>query len=154
MTKTLKTFTVKQFAELWGLTERTVRQMVRQNHLVCFHVAGELYIQEPNWHQDGKTGTGTIEDLYILRGNEVADILGVTPRYIRYLVERGKLSCVYIKRHRRYNLTDVRRLIALKMQGTLERKKRSYTRDGVVLWARKRLSAMEEEIKKENQQNA
>lgn len=93
--------------------------------------------------EDPKTGTNSPEDIYLLRGAEVAEILGTTTRNLRYLVTNGKIACVYVGLQRRYCLADVRRLIAHRMEKKRSGNKGPRVRTAIVQWALERLATMD-----------
>lgn len=144
----MESYTVPDFAKRYGFTVQTVLQQITQNNLSTTTVDGVLRVWDP-W-SDPKTGTNTAEDIYMLRGVEVAEILGFTTRALRYHVAGGgmpgkeciggKIACVWIGKQRRYCLADVRRFIAARMEKKVGRKR---VRAGIVEWALERLADME-----------
>jgi hypothetical protein len=142
--------TFEEFAEKYSVSLQTVLRLVNQNSLQTVRVDGILRVID-RW-ADPKTGTNSVEDVYILRGIEVAEILGITTRALRYLVSGGgksghmvvggQLPYVQIGRQKRYCLADVRRLIAKRMERKAGMRKGPRVRAAIVQWALERLSTM------------
>jgi hypothetical protein len=149
----MESYTIPEFAKKYGFTVQTVSRQIAQNNLSTVTVDGVLHVWDP-W-SDPQTGTNTAEDIYMLRGVEVAEILGITTRALRYHVAGGgmpgkeciggKIACVWIGKQRRYCLADVRRFIAARME---KRVGRSRVRAGIVEWALERLANPEQSIPK------
>jgi hypothetical protein len=141
----VESYTIPEFAKKYGFTVQTISRQIAENNLSTVTVDGVLRVWDP-W-SDPKTGTNTAEDIYMLRGVEVAEILGITTRALRYHVAGGgmpgkecvggKIACVWIGKQRRYSLADVRRFIANRMEKKVGR---SRVRAGIVEWALERLA--------------
>jgi hypothetical protein len=144
-------YTIPDLAKKYSVTPQTIHRLIAQNSVVAVEVNGELRVWDP-W-EDPKSGTNTAEDLYILRGVEVAEILGITGRALRYLVAGGgmpghespggQIGCVFVGRQRRYSVADVRRLIARRMEKKQIGRKGPRVRTAIVQWALERLATMD-----------
>lgn len=144
-------YSVSELAKKYSVTPQTIERLIAQNSIKTIIINGILRLWDP-W-EDPKTGTNTTEDIFILRGSEVAEILGITTRALRYLVagggmpghesRGGQIGCVFVGRQRRYSLADVRRLIAKRMQKKVSGKRGPRVRTAIVEWALERLSTMD-----------
>jgi hypothetical protein len=134
-------FSITEFSERYSVSTQTILRLIEQKHVQTFTQNGAVRIWDPFY--DRATGTNSAEDLYILRGCEVADILGVTTRNLRYLATGGQISHVVIGGQRRYSLADVRRLIAHRMEKKKTGKRGPRIRTALVKWALQRLTEMD-----------
>lgn len=145
------TYSIAELAEKYSVTTQTIHRLINQNTIITTEVDGALRVWDP-W-EDPKTGTNSVEDIYLLRGVEVAEILGITTRALRYLVtgggtpghesRGGQIGCVFVGRQRRYSLADVRRLIARRMEKKVHGHRGPRVRTAIVAWALERLSTMD-----------
>jgi hypothetical protein len=154
--------TIREICALYGLEVWTVRQRVRSGQLQAVKKPGansknsQWFIVDPGWNHvqlaesiKHKTNSFHVDDVHILMGCEVAMILGVTPRAVRYMAQDGRLGFArtgkYGRSHRRYCISDVRKMIAMKEKMTYQIKRpgRKKIRNAVLTWAQKRLEAPE-----------
>jgi hypothetical protein len=151
-------YTVKQFALLYGLSTCTVHDRIKSGQLQAVRRPGHegmrtgwWYVVDPGWlpavnYDTAKHGKEFfVDDVYILKGEEVALLLGISTRRVRKMVEIGQLKCSYIasdKKIRRYCIRDVRTAmgVRMKMKDRDKRPTRKAVRDGVVGWAMNRLN--------------
>src|ERR1700690_2752709 len=135
-------FTVPDYAARYRVSQKTILERISQNVLQTITINGILYVWD-RW-ADPATGTNTAEDFYLLRGVEVAEILNITTRNLRYLVRDGKIACVWARHQRRYSLADIRRYIASREEAKHGNPvKRNAVRAGIVKWALERLATMD-----------
>lgn len=135
-------YTVREIADKYGVTTHTILRLVKERSVDTIMVDGVLRVWD-KW-EDPKTGTNSAEDVHILRGAEVAEILGITTRNLRYLVTGGKISCVFVGLQRRYCLADVRRLLARRMEAKgFSSHRGPRVRTAIVQWALERLASMD-----------
>jgi len=144
-------YPIPELAKKYSVTPQTIHRLIAENSVRTIEVNGELHVWDP-W-EDPKSGTNTAEDLYILRGVEVAEILGITGRALRYLAagggmpghesRGGQIGYVFVGRQRRYSLADVRRLIARRMEKKRTGLKGPRVRTAIVQWALERLATMD-----------
>ena len=73
-----------------------------------------------------------------LKPCEVAAVLGVLPNAIRKMASQGRLKAVWVRSHRRFTMSEVRRAIAERVLGHRPRNSREISQ-GMIRWARLRL---------------
>jgi hypothetical protein len=86
---------------------------------------------------DPKARERSQETFPILRGTEVAKMLGISPRHLRHIAKKADLGHV-VHRNVRYSVKDVRELFSLQKHGTRSAKPKE-KRQAIVDWALKRL---------------
>lgn len=83
---------VRDFGLLYGYGRGRIRKLIEDGHIKAVPGDGPMRIYDPAWSAAaGHTMTG-LEDLYILKGADVATLLGVTIRRVRQLAEEGRLE--------------------------------------------------------------
>lgn len=136
--------TYDQVKLLYGLNNRTLSRMLRRGDLLGFKTPQGWRIKDPGLKIRRSPERWSGDDVHILRGIEVAEILGVIPRAVRHMAEVGRLDYGIrpgkgkIRQKRAYSINDVRKMIKerMKMKGP-------GTRGAMVKWARERLAPPE-----------
>ena len=96
---------------------------------------GKLFIFDPGWIQlDVSSSADPVEWLCILRQCDVARLLNMTTRGLRYLEVAGKAHYRLIGPRKRYSISEVRRLLAARALGH-EPRNRQETSAGMLRWA-------------------
>ena len=141
--------TVVEFCTMYGVSYSTLKLYIKKGivETQVFALADSTKkhrrIKDPHWTVAGDletiTGSRSIDEVFLLRPCEVAEILGVSVTRVRYLAAAGKLKYYQLHaRHRRYTLGAVRQMLAIKETGA-RKPKRSAVRKAVVAYARTRL---------------
>ena len=99
---------------------------------------GRLRILDPRWTALAGLTLGSVEDAQIFKSAEVATLLGVTPRMVRYLSGQGKLHFVVVGKRRFYSLSAIREALRERNNG-MEGRKKLGTRPWLMEWAKQRL---------------
>lgn len=100
---------------------------------------GRLLIRDPQWQLlDRPTSDDPAEWICVLQPVEVAALLGISPRALRYWDAAGKTNFKLIGGRKRYSVSEVRRLLAIRLAG----KKRPTAKERRLLilrWAKGKL---------------
>ena len=132
---------VTEYALKYGLDRSTVTiwarkgkiRAVRKGRNWCLLDPMVLELANPN------TRVVTTEDLRpLLRGNEVAEFIGVSDRMLRKYAQAGKVGFRLDGKRRRYSIQDVRDILAVRMYNK-NRVPRKDKRMSIMQWARLRL---------------
>lgn len=155
---TLALLTIREMTVLYGLDRTTIMRRIKSGELKAVRKPGSkgrnapLFVIDPGWQQVSLTDTAKhgkafeVDDVHILTGIEVAQILGVIPRTVRKMSEEGRLGFVRTgkcgRSHRRYSIADVRKALVTKQKGSfqIKRPNRKATREAVLKWAKERLA--------------
>jgi hypothetical protein len=144
---------IREFALTYGVCQWTVREWVKRGKIRSRRVAGmPLMVLDPELLENVQPAPLELNDqdkIPLLRGNEVARMLGISTRRVRQLAETGKLNCRVLFRSRRYSVSDIRKIIAYRAarenlpNGTTETPslKARQVREAVVKWAMQRLAS-------------
>jgi len=102
----------------------------------------KVFIKDPAWNQPPQSTKDNIgkENVHFLRGIEVAKILGVSPRAVRYMSQEARLSDhrtgTSAMSKRRYSIADLRQIIAMRERRRHQKRQRSsQIRAAVIKWA-------------------
>ncbi len=136
-------FSTAEFCAKYGVMPGTARRWARQRKVTSIRVPatprGRIYILDPVWLQIDAVTTGDPSEWYCcLRQCEVALLLGITARGLRYLESAGKAHYRLVGARKLYSLSEVRRLIAQSAIGN-GRRNQQETRRGMLLWAASQL---------------
>jgi DNA-binding transcriptional MerR regulator len=134
---------VAELAAKYGVLPGTARRWVRKGRVTAIRVPpvprGRIYIADPRWTQIDAPATGDPSEWYCcLRQCEVAMLLGMTARGLRYLESAGRAHYLLIGGRKLYSVQEVRRLIAQRAIGN-ERRNHQETRRGMLRWAASQL---------------
>jgi hypothetical protein len=129
----------REFCAKYGVTQWTARRWAREGKVTARHMPPgsrtRVIILDPGWTQiDTPPSADPAEWLCVLRQCDVAMLLNVTPRWLRYLENRGKAHYRLVGGRKRYSLSEVRRLIAERTLGHSPRN-RQEARLGMLRWA-------------------
>jgi DNA-binding transcriptional MerR regulator len=136
---------VLEFCALYGVTPCTARRWVQQGRVrfirVPPHHHGRLFIADPGWTRiDPPTSGDASEWLCVLRQCDVALLLGISSRALRYLESSGRAKFRLVGHQKRYSLSEVRRLLAQRQNG-----RKNVTRNerqmALVRWAAAKLAS-------------
>lgn len=136
----LRTF---EFGIIYGVTPATARRWARQGRVqfaqVPPHARGRIFILDPQWTViDPPSSSDPSEWLCVLRQCDVARLLGITPRGLRYIESSGKANYRLVGHRKLYSLSEMRRLLAQRQNGR-EKVTRSERQTSVFRWARSKL---------------
>ena len=96
---------------------------------------GKLFIFDPGWIQlDVSASDDPVEWLCVLRQVDVARLLHISARGLRYLEAAGKAHYRLIGPRKRYSISEVRRLLAARALGH-EPRNRQESSAGMLRWA-------------------
>jgi hypothetical protein len=128
------------FCARYGVTQRTARRWAMLGRVKSIRIPpvarGKLFFLDPGWIQiDTPTSADPVEWICILRQCDVAKLLGMTARGLRYLESAGKARFRLVGLRKRYSISEVRRLLAARALGH-EPRNRQETSAGIVRWAR------------------
>jgi|HubBroStandDraft_6_1064221.scaffolds.fasta_scaffold09763_2 hypothetical protein len=137
-------FRLAEFCAKYGVMPVTARRWARQGKVISIRVPavprGRFYILDPKWLQiDTPTSADPAEWFCCLRQCEVATLLGITARGLRYVESAGKAHYLLIGGRKLYSVQEVRRLMAERKLGHRPRN-RQEAREGILRWARWQLA--------------
>ncbi len=141
-----RVLTMLQFRARYGLSPATVRAMLRNGKLQGLNTAGghwRIVDPGPELLEKLRRKAVEIEQVCLIRGVEVAALLGVSTRYVRILAERGILGHTLSGSRRLYPLAEVLKILTARERRT-KKGTGSYARPTVLAWAKKRLSEYRE----------
>lgn len=142
-----------QFAVLFGLSLRTVYDMVRRGQLTTIRLGRQLRIADPGWvYQNLQPNPA--EKVPILLSGEVAALLGIKPQSVRKLARRHWIGHRTIRGRRLYSPSDVRRLLAARALGHHRLRPGQSVHEGMICWTRTMLAQQEESRAKSGLQGA
>jgi hypothetical protein len=132
-------FSTAEFCAKYGVLQGTARRWARQGKVSSIRVPpvphGRIYILDPKWTQIDAPTSGDPSDWYCcLRQCEVALLLGITTRGLRYLESAGKTHYRLIGGRKLYSVQEIRRLMAERTRGHRPRN-RQEAREGLLRWA-------------------
>ena len=140
---------VREISVLYGMTTGLIYSKLKSGALEG-HKEGKLWrVLDPEWepqyHHKGHKGL-LADGVRILRGIEVARILGINPRTLRGLASQHLIGYDVLNPSpysaRRYSVDDVRALIAKRAEGKINSKARvraKAKREAMIAWAKQRL---------------
>jgi hypothetical protein len=147
---------IRQFQVKYGVAESTVRMYIAHKTVTAILLEGvtswskaSYRIKDPEWVTAGPLekldDSISMDDLIVLRPCEVAELLGVSTKWIQIMARRGQLKHFTIGKGktfaaRRYSLSAVRQFIAMRANGG-NKQKRGAVRKAMVDLARARLQA-------------
>lgn len=148
--------TTREFMMIYGVGFATAKEYIRRGIVESQLINGanskkkHRRIKDPHWtapNAGGMDRTGkhrSIDDIFLLRPIEVAEIVGISPRRVRQLARAGKVEFYQIgHRERRYTMAAVRQILALKTDGRAQRRVgRTAVRKAVIAFARARLNPL------------
>lgn len=124
---------VRAFCDDYGFSRNGVRRMVASGVLRARQTADGLEVERP-MPEDVVTPFTAADQSPRLTPGMVAEILGVSPRYVALLADQGTLKCHYVGARRRYSVEQVFQYIAARHCTPLLR-----ARDAMVAWATARI---------------
>jgi hypothetical protein len=132
----------KEFGAKYGLHPGTLYMWIRQKRVRFVKRDRRIFIHDPGYLDNITTAPNEIKEIDripMLRGTELAKLLGITPRAVRYLAEHNQLGFRKIGHRRRYSVEDVRKIIAFRQNG--HRSTNAKQRREVILqWVKQRLA--------------
>jgi hypothetical protein len=136
-------FSTAEFCARYGVLQGTARRWARQGKITSIRIPpaprGKIYILDPVWLQiDTPSSADPAEWFCCLRQCEVAHLLGITPRALRYKEADGKAHYRRVGHRKLYSVQEVRRLIAQRAVGNGRRSQRE-TCQGMLCWAASQL---------------
>lgn len=114
-----------EFCDWYSVSPWTARRWAKQGRVKFVRVPpgprGRLLILDPKWTEIDTTGSSDpIEWLCLLRQCDVAELLGITPRALRYMEAAGKAKFQMVGDRKLYNISECRRLLAQRQTGREE----------------------------------
>ena len=140
---TARWLSVPQFCAIYGTTAVTARRWARQGRVRFIHLPprkwGRMFILDPHWVRlDPPNSSAPSEWLCVFRQCDVALLLGVTTRALRYMETDGRAKFRLVGHRKFYSLTEIRRLLAQRQNGR-KCTTRSERQMSLVRWAASRL---------------
>lgn len=128
-----------EFSAIYGTTRETARRWAKQGRIQAIRIPprarGRIYIRDPKWIRIDTPNTGDPSEwLNILRPSDVARLLGITARALRYKETAGKANFRLVGGRKLYSLSEVRRLLAQRQNGR-EKVTRSERQLSLLRWA-------------------
>lgn len=137
---------IAEFSAIYGTTPWTARRWAKQGKVKFIRVPpqgrGRLFILDPKWTRidPAPTSADPSEWLCILRQCDVALLLGITPRALRYREVAGRAKYALVGHRKLYSLGEMRRLLAQRQTGR-EKVTRSERQMSLLRWARWKLDS-------------
>jgi hypothetical protein len=134
-----------EFCAIYGTSRQTVVRWAKQGRIQSIrvppHARGRIYIRDPEWLRIDPPNSGDPSEwLCILRQCDVAHLLNVTPRALRYMEAAGKAKFRLVGHRKLYSLSEVRRLLAQRQNGRAA-VTRSERDRSLLQWARWKLKS-------------
>lgn len=137
--------TLQQFARAYEVDVEWVKWAIRQGRLNATTTAsGRIArVEAPEYLE---IPDNPADDWYILHENEIAEIVGITPRMLRMLADEGKIRPRRIPKKegalirngkRRYSVSDLRTIIAARIDPATPGHER---REKLIRWAIERIT--------------
>ena len=82
----------KDFCLIYGQSEPVVKNMIKMGRVKVVPGSDPMRVYDPEWSAAVGSTIMTVADVYILKGVEVAELLGVTDRAVRMFVQWGWLK--------------------------------------------------------------
>ncbi|MCI0719184.1 MAG: helix-turn-helix domain-containing protein [Acidobacteria bacterium] len=142
-----------QLAVAYGLSRRTVYEMVRRGQLVSFRMGRQLRIGDPGWFYQNLQ-PDPAEDVGALLSCEVAAVMEVQPQSVRKLARRHRIGYRTVRGRRLYSLNDVRRLLAARAMGHRRLQPADNVHEGMARWIQGKLARLRETLGKLGLQEA
>jgi hypothetical protein len=127
------------FCAIYGTTLATARRWAKQGKVQFIRVPprprGRIYILDPQWTLMDRPSSPDPTDWFcLLRQCDVARLLGISARMLRYMETAGKAHYRLVGHRKLYSLGEVRKLLARRLTGRDKPTKRE--RDRIMLeWA-------------------
>lgn len=138
---------VRDFSLIFGLDRTTIRAKVAKGELEQYRASNRnIFIRDPHWLRAPARASDNFgkENVHCLRGIEVAAMMKVTPRAVRYWAQFAKVTEFRVgpgRGVRRYSIADVRNMIARRENKKGEKRKRGpAVRAAILAWALKQLA--------------
>ncbi len=128
-----------QFCAVYHLGRASVRRMLKTGQLQGIRTGAGWRIPDPGpvLVERVRQQCLALEDVPFVRGSEVAQLMGITPRRVRQLAEAGILPCRMRSHRRVYALADVIAVIKRRQE---IREPGTYIRSWVLEWAKERVA--------------
>jgi hypothetical protein len=130
---------VVEFSALYGTTRETARRWCRQGRVKCIRIPprphARILILDPKWPQvDAVTSDDASEWIAVLKQRDLAALLGISARAVRYKEARGEVRYKIVGGRKRYSISEARRLLAERALGRKPRS-RQEAKFGMLRWA-------------------
>src|SRR5215469_12611804 len=104
-----RVLTLAEFSAFYQMDRRTVRKMLAAGQLAGVKTLAGWRIPDVGFEllQRARQQQLPLPDIAYITGIEAAQLVGVTPRWIRLLAERGELPCQIKNGRRLYALRDI-----------------------------------------------
>jgi hypothetical protein len=134
---------VVEFSALYGTTRETARRWCKQGRVKCIRIPprphARILILDPKWPQvDAVTSDDASEWVAVLKQRELAALLGISARAVRYKEARGEVRYKIVGGRKRYSISEARRLLAERALGRKPRNRREASL-GMLAWAFQKL---------------
>jgi hypothetical protein len=141
----LRWISAREFRLKYAVSAPTVRRWIELGRLTAIRrppvPRGRIYVLDPGWTIiDPGSSTDPVEWLCVLRQCDVARLLGVTTRALRYMEAAGKAHYRLVGGRKLYSLSQVRLLLAQRQHGR-SNVTRSERREALLRWARWKLQS-------------
>lgn len=136
----VKWLAVTEFCALYRVHPKTVKDWIKRNVVKSVKIGSVIRIADPQWPLSALGSDLTDpESLFLFRASQVASLLQITPRYLRKLASDGLVEYGrFGPRKRLYSLSEIRRLLAVRLAGKPLRTK-SQEDETLMAWARDKL---------------
>ncbi len=140
---TARWVSVAEFCAIYGTSPVTARRWARLGRIKFIHVPprkwGRLFILDPHWVRlDPPTSADPSEWLCVFRQCDVALLLGISSRALRYMENDGRAKFRLVGHRKFYSLIEIRRLLAQR-QNRRKCTTRSERQMSLVRWAASKL---------------
>jgi hypothetical protein len=142
---TLHWLRTSEFCLKYGVSRCTARRWALEGRVAAVRIPprprGRIYILDPQWIRIAPSRSNDpVEDLCILRQCDVALLLGVTARNLRYMEGAGRAKFRLVGHRKLYSLSEVRRLLARQQNGR-EKVSKGERQASLLRWAVSKLKS-------------
>ena len=125
-----------QFEAVYGVGRNSVRKMLKDGRLHGIRTPAGWRIADPGptLFERVRRMSNELREICILRGVEVAELLGVSTRRVRQMAEKGVLRYETRGKKRLFRLASVLEIIKEREKGK-KRGTGSYIRPAIITWA-------------------
>jgi len=128
---------MQEFCIWYGLGRTAIRKMLKTGQLQGIRTPAGWRIPDPGpvLLERMRQQAVALEQAPFIRGVEVAELVGLTPRWVRRMAEQGLLPSTRQGKRRLYKLADVLDLMDQRRKKVPRRGSGTYIRPEVIRWA-------------------
>lgn len=133
-----------EFCAKYGCTKDNLYWWRKKGWITSSKRGGKFWFYlDPGWFENPLIVEHDLMPL--MRGNEIAQVIGIDPRSIRSLVESKRLTYTKVGNVRRYTINDIRKMLGYRFAKKLRKNgvpvvTPEHVRKAVIEWALKRLA--------------